>query len=84
MPTQKKQPQFIAPKDIAYALKNRLNPMQFSHIIDIRANRLPDYPVLTFESDKTTDTIVTYQILHENGHRFARALHTLGVRNLMR
>jgi len=69
----------IHPRELRYALQNRLNPMQFSHIIDIRACRLPDYPVLTFESNDNADTIVTYQALHENGHRFAAALLKMGI-----
>jgi acyl-coenzyme A synthetase/AMP-(fatty) acid ligase len=72
-------PRFELLKDIRFARKKKLNTRFLGQFLEVKANTRPDFPVLTFENPKGNDIIQTYADLHENSHRFARALLEAGI-----
>ena len=66
-------------RNIFYAARKRLNLVFLGQLFEIRANTRPDFPVLTFENKSNIEVIQTFQDLHENSHRFARALLDKGI-----
>ena len=56
-----------------------LNPVVFAHVVQMKAESSPDFPVLTFEYGDLGDEVVTYGRLFANAHRFAKAFQDLGL-----
>ena len=71
-------PMFEKARNVSFALRRKLNPCFLSHLFEIRAHTRPNFPVLTFENPSGSDTVQTFQDLHENSHRFAQALIDAG------
>ena len=70
---------FEKSRNVAYALRKKLNGCFLGQLLEIRAHTRPDFPVLTFENPAAPDVVQTFQDLHENSHRFARALLDAGI-----
>jgi crotonobetaine/carnitine-CoA ligase len=65
---------FEKTRNTVFAIRKQLNWTFLGQLFDIRANTRPDFPVLAFENGNYPETVQTFQDLHENSHRFARAL----------
>ncbi len=74
------KPVFEKTRNIVFSIQKKLNQVFLSQLLEIRANTRPDFPVLTFENNKDPDFIQTFRDLHENSHRFAKALLDAGLR----
>ena len=72
-------PMFERSRNVALALRRKLNWFYLGQLFEIRANTRPDFPVLTFENPAGPDVVQTFQDLHENSHRFAQALVDAGI-----
>jgi crotonobetaine/carnitine-CoA ligase len=70
---------FEKSRNVAFALRRKLNWFFLGQLFEIRANTRPDFPVLTFENPTGPDVVQTFQDLHENSHRFAQALVDAGL-----
>ena len=70
---------FEKTRNTIFAIRKQLNQAFLGQLFEIRANTRPDFPVLTFEDNKNSEIVQTFQDLHENSHRFARALHDSGI-----
>ncbi len=73
------KPRFEGIKNRMFARKRKLDSRIMAQLLEIKANSRPDFPVLTFENGDRPDIIQTYSDLHENSHRFARALLDAGL-----
>jgi len=73
------KPGFELFRNMRFARKKKLNTRILGQFLEVKAHSRPNFPVLTFENPKGDDVIQTYQDLHENSHRFARALVEAGV-----
>jgi crotonobetaine/carnitine-CoA ligase len=70
---------FEKTRNTVFAIRKKLNWAFLGQLFEIRANTRPDFPVLTFENGKYPEIIQTFQDLHENSHRFAKALLNAGI-----
>jgi len=70
---------FETSRNVAFALRKKLNGCYLGQLLEIRAHTRPDFPVLTFENPAGPEVVQTFQDLHENSHRFARALLDAGI-----
>jgi len=77
--TRMPEPIFEKSRNVAFAIRKKLNWTFLGQLFEIRANLRPDFPVLTFENASHPDVVQTFQDLHENSHRFARALLDAGL-----
>ncbi len=66
-------------RNIAFTRKRKLKSSFLNQLYEMRAHTRPDFPDLTFENGDGPDIIQTFQDLHENYHRFARALLDVGL-----
>ncbi len=73
------KPLFEKTRNVAFAIRKKLNWVFLGQLLEIRANTRPDFPVLTFEDDSHPKVMQTFQDLYENAHRFARALLEAGI-----
>jgi len=73
------EPIFEKSRNVAFAIRKKLNWTFLGQLFEIRANLRPDFPVLTFENGSHPEVVQTFQDLHENSHRFARALLDAGL-----
>ena len=76
--TTHSKPAFEKSRNLAFSIRKKLSMVFLGQLLEIRANTRPDFPVFTFENDKDPDFVQTFQDLHENSHRFARALLDAG------
>ena len=60
-------------------MTGELKPSILGQLFQIKAESNPEHPVLTFENAENPAEVQTYRDLHENSHRFARALLDSGV-----
>ncbi len=72
-------PMFEKSRNVAFALRRKLNWTFLGQLFEIRANTRPDFPILTFENAPHPDVVQTFQDLHENSHRIARGLLDAGI-----
>ncbi len=73
------RPLFERSQNIIFAGKRKLNQCFLGQLFEIRANTRPDFPIFTFENGAYPEIVQTFQDLHENSHRFARALLDAGI-----
>ncbi|MBT7696103.1 MAG: AMP-binding protein [Desulfobacterales bacterium] len=73
------KPIFERSRNVFYAKRRKLKYGLLGQLFEIRANTRPDFPIMTFENGSHPDVIQTFQDLHENSHRFARALMDAGI-----
>ena len=77
--TTHSKPVFEKTRNLAFSIRKKLSQVFLGQLLEIRANTRPDFPVLTFENNQDPDFVQTFQDLHENSHRFARALLEAGL-----
>jgi len=77
--TRRSKPMFEKTRNIAFSVRRKLNWTFLGQLFEIRANTRPDFPVLTFENGPHPEVVQTFRDLHENSHRFARALLDAGL-----
>ena len=70
---------FEKTRGVVFALRKKLNACYLGQLVEIKAHTRPEFPVLTFENPAGPDVVQTFRDLHENSHRFARALLDAGV-----
>ncbi|MFZ5572555.1 MAG: AMP-binding protein [Thermodesulfobacteriota bacterium] len=78
-PSNYAKPLFEKTRNIAFAARKKLSWVFLGQLLEIRANTRPDFPVLTFEDGPNPLVVQTFRDLHENSHRFARALLDAGI-----
>ena len=66
-------------KNRRYARKRNLTTHIMAQHLEIKANSMPDFPVLTFEDPARPDIVQTYSDLYQNAHRFAQAMLDAGL-----
>ncbi len=66
-------------KTMAVALRRRLNCGLLGQLLEIRAHVDPEFEALVFDDGANPGSTLTCRELHENSHRFARALVEAGV-----
>ncbi len=74
-----RRPLFEKSRNVSFALRRKLSYFFLGQLFEIKAHTRPDFPVLTFENPSGPDVVQTFQDLHENSHRFARALLDAGL-----
>ena len=60
-------------------MARELNTAILGQLIESKALGKPEHPIFTFENASHPEEVQTYRDLHENSHRFARALSDSGV-----
>ncbi len=61
------------------ASKAHLNQVIASHLIEIRADEMPDKEIYIFENGEHGEDILTYRILHERSNKIARLFMDKGI-----
>jgi carnitine-CoA ligase len=59
--------------------KAHLNQVIASHLVEIKAEEMPDQEIFIFERDEHGEDVLTYKDLHENSNKLARLLLQNGV-----
>ena len=61
--------------------KTHLNQAIASHLVEIRAEEMPDREIFVFERGEHGDDVLTYKDLYENSNKIARLLLDRGIGN---
>lgn len=59
--------------------KAHLNQVIASHLVELKADEMPDQPVFIFEKDRHGEDILTYKDLHERSNKIARLFIEKGI-----
>ena len=59
--------------------KAHLNQVIASHLVELKADEVPDQPIFIFEKGEHGEDILTYKDLHENSNKIARLFLERGI-----